>query len=150
MEQKNALRKIIREILISENSWLIEGVDIDLKNKIVSFSPTHEKNVDTSTILNPTETVVNGIPIISIFKRKRSEEFAADGNPLIYALKGIDGWKFRNPQQDIIGLLRQFIRISEKIKSEYDTIITVPSSNPLNVEFLRFHSQESQRASVVG
>jgi adenine/guanine phosphoribosyltransferase-like PRPP-binding protein len=32
--------------------------------------------------------------------------------------------------------LKQFIRISEKIKSSYDTIIQIPSSNTLNNKFL--------------
>lgn len=33
-------------------------------------------------------------------------------------------------------MLKQFVRISEKIKPEYDTIITIPSSNELNINFL--------------
>ena len=55
---------------------------------------------------------------------------------MIYALKGIKGWKFLNPKEDIINLLKQFIRIAEKIEEKYDTIITVPSSNELNTKFL--------------
>ena len=115
--------------------YLMEGIDIDNANKTVSFSLEHENNVDTSILFNPTYSNINGIDIISIFKRKANNN-KLDGNPLIYALKNIKGWQFANPKEDIIGLLKQFIRISEKINSEYDTIITIPSQNPLNLEFL--------------
>lgn len=128
-------RKLVKEILLKEYSYLIEGIDINVKNKTVSFNPNHENNVGTSTILNPTYDSVNGIPIISIFKRKDNDE-KTDGNPLISALKRKRGWVFKNPKEDIINLLKQFIRISEKIKPEYDTIITIPSSNLLNERFL--------------
>jgi hypothetical protein len=129
------LRKIIREIISEENDFLIEGIDIDEINKLVSFNNSHENNVDTSTILNPSFTKLNDINIISIFKRKKNDN-KTDGNPLIYALKDINKWKFKNPKEDIINLLKQFIKITWKIEPIYDTIITIPSSNELNIKFL--------------
>jgi len=119
----NSIRKLIQ-------------VDIDMTNKIVSFNSNHENNVDTSALINPTYYKVNGIDVVSIFKRKNLNEISLDGNPLIYALKGIKDWRFSNPAVDIINLLKQFIRIAEKIKPKYDTIITIPSSNELNIKFL--------------
>ena len=137
MENNNEfIKKMIREFLLKEYANLIEGIDIDKQNKTVSFNNSHEKNINTSTLINPTYYNVNGIDVISIFKRKKSEEFSYDGNPLIYALKGINDWKFNNPQSDIINLLKQFIRIAEKIQPKYDTIITIPSTNELNTQFL--------------
>ena len=136
MKEGEELRKIVREILLEEYVYIIEGIDVDERNKTVSFNPAHENNVNTSIAINPTYDSIDGFPVISIFKRKYSKDSSYDGNPLIYALKGLNGWKFKNPQKDIIGLLRQFIRISEKIKPEYDTIITIPSSNELNINFL--------------
>ena len=137
IKDKEILRKMIREeILKSEmETSLIEGIDIDNDKKIISFNPNHEDNVDTSILLNPTYDVIDGINVISIFKRKDNLD-KTDGNPLIYALKNKKGWKFKNQTEDIINLLKQFIRIAEKIKPEYATIITVPSSNPLNTYFL--------------
>jgi phosphoribosylpyrophosphate synthetase len=129
-------RKLVRETLIKEHSFLIEGIDIDLPKKLVSFNNNHENNVDTSTLINPTYSDINGISVISIFKRKVSEKSNLDGNPLIYALKGINGWKFKNTTQDITGLLKQFIYITQQIKVKYDTIITIPSTNELNKNFL--------------
>ena len=136
-EIKNViLRQITLEKLLREYSFIIEGVDINKKGKLVSFNSKHENNVNTSIILNPTYSIIDGHPVISIFKRKQSKDNDYDGNPLIYALKGLYGWKFKNPKEDIIGLLKQFIRIAEKIKPVYDTIITIPSNNSLNEEFL--------------
>lgn len=135
MRNIDILKLIINESIIKENINLIEGIDVDYINKVVSFNDDHQENVDTSTIINPTHYKINDIDVISIFKRKKSDEFTLDGNPLIYALKGIKGWKMNN-KTDIINLLRKFIRISEKIKEKYDTIITIPSTNELNVNFL--------------
>ena len=139
MKTKNLeLRKLIREILEKEYNfpYLIEGVDIDNQHKVVSFNSSHEKNVNTSITINPIYSNIDNYPIISIFQRKDNSD-RTDGNPLIYALKGIKGWKFKNTKEDVIGLLRQFIRIAEKIEPKYDTIITVPSTNSLNINFLQ-------------
>lgn len=133
---RNILKNIINDFILNENVYLIEGIDIDPENRLVSFNKNHEDGVVTSELLNPTYENIGDTDVISIFKRVRSQEYTLDGNPLIYALKGINGWRFKNGETDIIGLMRQFIKITQKIKSSYDTIITVPSSNKLNTEFL--------------
>lgn len=135
-ENRRFRDKMMNESLLREYSHLIEGIDIDDENQTVSFNSSHENNVDTSILINPTYTNINGVDVISIFKRKRAEKSNLDGNPLIYALKNIKGWKFKNPESDIINLLKQFIRITEKIEPKYDTIITIPSNNQLNEKFL--------------
>ena len=136
MKKPEKLLEILKEIKLKEYQFIIEGIDIDIKKKLVSFNPTHEDNINTSVLLNPSYTKNNGIEIISIFKRKISPNNTYDGNPLIYALKNINNWKFKNPKSDITNLLKQFIRISEKINPIYDTIITIPSENELNTNFL--------------
>jgi len=127
-----------KHILLEQelNSPLMEGIDIDAYNKTVSFTTKHEKNVDTSTDTNPTYYKVGEYDVISIFKRIDSENHNFDGNPLIKALKGIDGWKFKNCKKDIKGLLEQFLNIVKKIDSKYDTIILTPSNNELNKRIL--------------
>lgn len=135
MKKIDNLRLIINEILIKENIHLIEGIDVDYINKAVSFNDEYKENVDTSTIINPTFNKINDMDVISIFKRNKTEKFTLDGNPLIYALKGIKDWKI-NDKREIINLLKKFIRISKKIREKYDTIITIPSNNELNVNFL--------------
>lgn len=133
MGANETLRKLVRESLEKGYSNLIEGIDVDKKEKTVSFNNSHE---DTSSLINPTYININGIDVISIFKRKKSNDFSFDGNPLIYALKGLNGWKFKNSKLDITNLLKQFIRITEKIQPKYNTIISIPSQNLLNNLFL--------------
>lgn len=134
MKTYNHFLNIINE-KNEQNTPLIEGIDIDLFHKTVSFNNKHENNVDTSDIINPTYTIINNVDVISIFKRKKNIS-NLDGNPLIKALKNIDDWKFKNCEKDIMGLLKQFIKIVNKIDDKYDTIILVPSKNKLNTEFL--------------
>lgn len=113
-------------------SYICEGIDIDLKNRKVSINLDHENGLDTSIINNPTYYKIGDIDVISIFKRKKYE--GGDGNPLLYALKGINDWKLEN--FDVKILLKQFVRISEKIDQVYDTIIKIPSDNELNNIFM--------------
>ena len=97
------LRKVIRE---SFEEVLNEGIDFDVETKTVSFNPSHEENVDTSLENNPTkdEELIPGIPVWSIFKRKRGN--GGDGNPLLYALKG-ENWTFKS-ETDRIAIEQQF------------------------------------------
>jgi hypothetical protein len=117
---------------ISENI-LIEGIDYDFVSKKVYFNTNHENGIDTSININPTYTNIDGYDVISIFKRKKTID-NKDGNPLIYALKNLNGWSI--DKKDIILLLKQFIRISGKINTSYDTIISLTSSNVLNTKIL--------------
>lgn len=142
MKELTPFRQWLREQELKQekidNSFsvvLSEGIDIDLKNKIVEFNDKHENNVDTSTAYNPTEYKFKGIDVISIFKRKKSTiSTDGDGNPLIYALKGLKDWKIDD--KSITELFKNFISISKKIKPKYDTIISISSSSSLNTKFL--------------
>ena len=114
------------------NQYLIEGIDIDYLKKEILFNPNHEENIDTS-LLNPTYTKIQNMEVISLFKRKENID-KTDGNPLVYALKGIKGWNI--DYDNIMLLFKQFLKISKNIKSSYDTIVTVPSTNTLNTNLL--------------
>ena len=112
--------------------YIGEGIDIDYNNKKVKINLKHENGIDTSIDNNPLYTKVNGYDVISIFTRKKYGR--SDGNPLLYALKCSNGWSI--DKYDIDLLLKQFIRISEKIDTIYDTIIKIPSKNELNNIFM--------------
>ena len=118
---------------------LFEGVDIDSERLLVSFNLDHQQNVNTGDLYEPKPIydTINGWDVVSIFERKYNKERPndKDGNPLVYALKQIYGWKFKNPQQDIQALFRRFVAIAHKIDKSYDTIITVPSTSSLNDKF---------------
>lgn len=60
--------------------------------KAVSLNDTHEEGVDTSTEGNPTQRVFKGINMHHIFSRSGKTGRQDDGNPLIHALKGRDGF----------------------------------------------------------
>lgn len=91
---------------------LNEGIDFDVINKIVSFNPKHERNVDTGSLieLKPIYDIfidkLTGFKykLISVFKRKKST-LGLDGNPFIYALKKESGdksnkiWKFKSKKK---------------------------------------------------
>lgn len=121
------------EYLRELDSYIVEGIDIDYKNKKVKFNDTHDENVNTSVNLNPTYSKIKGIDVISIFKRIKNKE-STDGSPLIHALKGNYGWSIDD--ESILKLFKNFIKISKKIKPEYDTIISIYSSSDLNNKFL--------------
>ena len=67
------------------------GIDIRKEGDktFISYNPNHQNNVDTNSLINPKPfyNEVNGYPVYSIFLRKSSQD--GDGNPLIYALKGL-------------------------------------------------------------
>lgn len=124
--------KILKKSL-TEIVTLNEGIDIDTANKIVSFNKNHQDNVDTNDYLQP-YIISNNIRnenVLSIFERKDNDE-GNDGNPLVYALKNIRGWRFANPQQDIMALLRRFVSVTTKLQMNFDTLILTPSNNELN------------------
>ena len=123
------------------DQYLFEGIDVDINKKIVYFNDSHEDLVDTSED-NPTMKLINGVNTYSVFKRKESNSFMIkDGNPLVYALKGIKGWSISRKDEDKI-----YYRISSIINKipKADTIITVPSSNPLVNRFSDYLSRTSQ------
>lgn len=117
---------------ICKNS-LNEGVDIDSINKVVSFNNEHQDNVDTNNYVHPyiISNTIRNENVLSIFERKDNEE-GNDGNPLVYALKNIRGWRFANPQQDIMALLRRFVSVTNRLQMNFDTLIVTPSNNELN------------------
>ena len=131
---------------------LIEGVSFNSKNKTVWFNGLGDGCVDTNRHYKTTITAGNGItvPVYSIFTRvdentanydgsqdhsndKDIEE--KDGNPLIYALKGDNGWHFIDDTQK--ALLYNAARavlgnISKEINA--DTAILTPSNSTINKE----------------
>lgn len=116
------------------NQYIGEGIDIDFRNRMVKINLNHENGIDTSITNNPNIITLNGIKVISFFKRKKLKDNSGDGNPLIYALKGINGWKISKFDIDL--LYKQFLSIVTKINNKYDTIIKTPSNNELNNIFL--------------
>lgn len=58
----------------------------------VGVDLSHNDGVDMSLAGNPTVTAVGDLQVFSLFRRRRLSTSEADGNPLIYALKGLNGY----------------------------------------------------------
>lgn len=116
------------------DEFVNEGIDFDKKSMTVWFTPTEERYVDTSIENNPTldKEIMTDVEVWSIFKRAKDGN-KDDGNPLIYALKGENGWEFRE-ESDHEAIEKQFELIAEKFAKMYPVGVTVliPSGNKLN------------------
>ena len=148
---KSPMDKIINEAVAQAiDSMINEGIDFDLNTKTVSYNPSHEENVETSIERNPTkdESIVPNVEVWSIFKRKRG--LRGDGNPLIYALKGEDGWTFRS-ESDRIAIEQQFDKIATKFASIHPIGVTIliPSGNELNAHIADVVMSKSKNAELI-
>ena len=132
------------------DEFIEEGIDFDPNTKTVSYNPSHEDNVDTSVENNPTidGNLVPNIKVWSIFKRKKG--LRGDGNPLIYAFKGEEGWSF-NTDDDRIAIEKQFDIIASKFASMYPIGITIlmPSGNDLNNRIAEVIMSKSKDADII-
>lgn len=144
------LNKIIKDAVGQAlNTVLNEGIDFDYDKMTVSYNPSHEENVDTSLNNNPTKdkSIIPGIPVWSIFKRKRG--MYGDGNPLVYALKG-EGWTFRS-EKDRLAIEKQFNDIATKFAQIYPIGVTIviPSGNKLNYHIAKVIMSKSKNAELL-
>lgn len=143
--------KIINEAVAqSIDSVINEGIDFDPHTKTVSYNPSHEENVDTSIEHNPTMDgdIVPNVQVWSIFKRKRG--LRGDGNPLVYALKGEDGWTFRD-ESDRNAIEKQFDAIATKFATMYPIGVTIlmPSGSELNMRIANVVMSKSRNAELI-
>ena len=124
---------------INNQPMIIEGLDIDIYNRTVSLTNKHSKGIDFE-IDKPIYRKINGMNVYSIFKRTKlrdEKNINRDGNPFIYALKGINKWKFDISDNEIREYCRKFINKCDKLDKIYDTIIIVPSGSDLNKRFMK-------------
>jgi len=144
------LKKVLSLIERIEHKQLFEGIDFDNETLSVSYNPSHEENVDTSIENNPSkdDTIVPGVSVWSIFKRKKG--LRGDGNPLIYALKGENGWHFRS-EEDKNAIERQFDIIAEKFSTIHPIGVTIiiPSGSELNEHIAGIVMSKSKNAEVI-
>ena len=137
-------------VVRAKDNVINEGIDFDRRTKIVSYNPSHEENVDTSIEHNPTMDggIVPNVQVWSIFKRKRG--LCGDGNPLVYALKGEGGWRFRD-ESDRIAIEQQFDAIATKFATKYTIGVTIlmPSGSELNEHIADVVMSKSKNAELI-
>lgn len=110
------------------------GINISA-NKYVTLDLTHEKRVDTSFDRNPTSEMVGDLLVHYVFRRNHTGDPDRDGNPLVYALKGMNGYNivplYRN---QVLNRARQVLE-GFVTGLEADYIMPLPSSYPFVDEF---------------
>jgi hypothetical protein len=104
---------------------------INVENKFVSIDQSHQDLVDTSDTNNPTKGLIGELFVHYVFRRKKTNTHNGDGNPLVYALKGIKGYKIKPSDLEILyGLADEILsRLVDDL--EVDAVLDVPSSKPL-------------------
>ena len=135
---------------------LFEGIDYNTYNNTVKFTDEHEDNVNTSLEDNPiidTKTI-NGVTIWSLFKRKKSPYFdieQMDGNPLLYALKHIDGWHFVS-KKNRESFMSRLDKVVENFLMTYTSEITVvvPSGGGVNDLLTNIIFQKEPQSIIIG
>lgn len=121
---------------------LFEGIEIDTNNKIVRFTDEHENYVDASLGNNPSDED----EYISVFQRKKTDGVISDGNPLIYALKGLKAWGITKEDTELIS--NRIKEILNKIEDNFDILVLSPSSNSLVSVFAEDIKEKFPKAKV--
>ncbi|MBY5533626.1 hypothetical protein HFO58_10670 [Rhizobium leguminosarum] len=106
------------------------GINV-IKNA-VQIDDTHQKRVNTSVDDNPTEVELEGVTLRYIFTRSKYNYDKGDGNPLIYAMKGLNGFNIVPVYRKKV--LERCATIVGKMLIEADVIVPVPSGNGFCLE----------------
>jgi hypothetical protein len=111
------------------------GIEVSKTNQ-VSINHRHENGVDTSLDGNPSRGHLKGIPLVHVFRRNHNGSRRDDGNPLIFALKGMRGFSI-TPfwEKQLMKRAVQIISSASEDFAEIDYCMPVPSSSPLCGKF---------------
>ena len=146
--------EFFRKHRINEECKLLpEGIDIDEDNWTVAYNPNHEDYVSTSLQNNPTKNYGfgKGVNVWSVFKRNKIDRRDRDGNPLVYALKNINGWRFKT-KQDRNNLLNQMALIIDKFTNEngvFSPTVVIPSGSALNMLLANMVKERNPKATII-
>lgn len=111
------------------------GININADNR-VEFDDSHQSRVDTSLDRNMSFSRRHGTDYYFIFRRLKSPSGeVGDGNPLMYALKEMNGYRIdADCKERLMDRARAIIN-NGKAKLQADMIIPVTSSYPFCSEF---------------
>lgn len=106
------------------------GIDISVKNE-VAYTNAHQKLINCNPSSNPRKIQIQNLEIHCAFQRVPSRGAPGDGNPLMYALKGINGFSITSAE--IERFCPDFASIVKKLHVDLTghTIVTMPSSSPI-------------------
>jgi len=131
--------KLLKEEYFRQD-LLKEGIIPNYIKKTVKLTMDNNDGVDFSEN-NYIKYKANGLTVYSIFRRTPLPDFRTnknddDGNPFIWALKGIDGWNFNVTDTEIVQYIRRFLSICHTIDKQYDVIVMAPSKSEVNKRFM--------------
>lgn len=97
----------------------------------VFYNPEHQNLLDTSTENKPHRQKVGSLAVASIFRRRKARGGDGDGNPFIYALKGLKRYSITDDQ--LWAFRPNFLTTLSAYMAEapYDKIAPLPSSKPI-------------------
>jgi len=116
-------------IAVSERTENGEVVAYD-----VSIEIGHNDGVDMSLSGNPTVMSVNNIQVFSLFRRRRLSTSEADGNPLIYALKGLKRYAINDVEKDLMWETAGEIFRSWTCPWRPTSVVSIPSRHPVSFD----------------
>ncbi len=112
-------------------------------NKTVIIDHSHQELVDTSTEGNPTEGAIDGLRLQYVFRRKTKKGHDRDGNPLVYALKEMNGYRMQPMYHQMLYKRADEILTAFVGDLDVDVLVDVPSSKPLCRSFAKQVSKAS-------
>ena len=107
------------------------GIDVS-ENKEVKFNCDHNQGVSTCIRQNPTLKQIEKLNVHSVYSRNLRGQARDDGNPLIYALKGLKAYQIS--KKEIFKFRHSFQSSLSKIINKLDAIdyvIIIPSSTKI-------------------
>ena len=118
-----------------------EGIMPNYNKKTVKLTMDNNEGVDFSED-NYIKYRANGLTVYSIFWRTPLPDFKIgenddDGNPFIWTLKGIDGWRFNVTDMEIVQYIKRFLSICRTIDQHYDVVVMAPSKSDVNNRFMK-------------
>ncbi|OJU18475.1 MAG: hypothetical protein BGN84_17925 [Afipia sp. 62-7] len=116
------------------------GINISGDN-FVAHDQTHEKRVNTSLDANPTSKKLGGVTVHHVFRRNKTGDLDRDGNPLIYALKGMGGYNIvAMYRTQIMARAREILEKCTELQGT-DYVMPMPSSYGFSEEFAQMVCQ---------
>jgi hypothetical protein len=112
------------------------GIDVD-QSRVVTHNPNHAEGVDTEAP-NPHFVTVGTHQVACVFRRSDARRHDQDGNPLIYALKGIGGHTMGQSSRSSI-----WARVPPLVPlcfpgTTFDYVAPVPSSSRVVAELVQY------------
>lgn len=112
------------------------GIVVD-ENKHVTYDASTHHLVDSRPSNNPVTQSPLEFEVVSVFRRVKSHSRTADGNPLIYALKSVNGYSI--DLDSILAMMPDFHAILGKLPPAFaaDFVVPIPSGSSVSSMFAR-------------